>query len=289
MSRIINMFGPLDAKALSSALSEVIYVIDGTPMPTAILMGRTRDGFVAVSDGKSTNGKADSNHEQKIFAAKGPSLKLMYGVSGVASILDEGTEVLQPLYRPLIEGLAVQSFPNLGSYADEVIVNLRPILRDEIQKSKPLPESIVDPDHPLRFKIQFAGYCNDTPVMTERELCLWSDKWCVTTSEPSCAAYPGCYSRVGSRKIIEKLVGDHDDEFHQFKTAGFMKIIRKDGSISRDEFIDGATKYIQACMTPKARDIDEYCKSIGGDIWQATLAENGEFDVRVIVPFNGSV
>lgn len=111
----------------------------------------------------------------------------------------------------------------------------------------------------------------------------------MTTSEPHCFAYPGNYSFVGSPEIRKKLVEIEDDQFSQFKTVGFMKLIRQDGSISRGEFIDGATKYIQACMTQKARNIDRYCESIGGDIWKATLAENGDFDVCVLVPFNGSV
>lgn len=171
------MYGPLDLEILSRGLNPPICVIDDLPsMPTAILIAYTCEGFVAVSDGKGTNGKADAQHETKVFAVKGPSLKLMYGVSGTASILDGGIEVLQPIYRPLIEELAAQSFPNLGSYADAIILQLRPILRDEIQKSQPLPDSRVDPSRPLSFKIQFAGYCDDKPVMTDRELCLWSDK-----------------------------------------------------------------------------------------------------------------
>jgi hypothetical protein len=55
-------------------------------MPTAILIAYTSEGFVAVSDGKGTNAKANSQHERKVFGAKGPSFKLMYGVSGAARV-----------------------------------------------------------------------------------------------------------------------------------------------------------------------------------------------------------
>jgi hypothetical protein len=164
-------------------------------------------------------GKSTSQNETKIFPAKGLTLKLMYGVSGIASILDAGAEVLQAIYRPTIEELAAQPFSNLGNYADAVMLKLRPVLCDEIQKIKPLPESRIDPDHPYSFKIQFAGYCNGSPVMTDRGLTLWSDKWCVTNSEPLCTACPGDYSFVGSSIIVEKLVTPGDDEFYQWGYA----------------------------------------------------------------------
>jgi hypothetical protein len=145
-------------------------------------------------------GKSTSQNETRIFAAKGLTLKLMYGVSGIASILDAGAEVLQAIYRPTIEELAAQPFSNLGNYADAVMLKLRPVLCDEIQKIKPLPESRIDPDHPYSFKIQFAGYCNGSPVMTDRGLTLWSDKWCVTTSEPLCTACPWRIDTVGVKR-----------------------------------------------------------------------------------------
>jgi hypothetical protein len=253
-------------------------------MPTAILMAYTRDGFFAVSDGKGTNGTTDSQHERKIFVAKGPSLKVMYGVSGIASILDRGVEILQPIYRPIIEELATQRWPNLGTYADTVMLKLRSILCAEIRKAKNLPDSCIAP--PYSFKIQFAGYCNEKPVMTVRELNLWSDKWCVTTSEPLCVAYPGNHSFVGSDAIRKKLVDIEDEEFSDFKTSGFLKLIKQDGNMSRDEFIEGAKRYIQACMTQQARKLDPCCESIGGDIWSAALLENGDLSLCVIVPFN---
>jgi hypothetical protein len=291
LGRYLNMYGPLDSRLLSRGLNPPPCVIPVPSMPTAILMAYTREGFVGISDGKGTNGKTDSQDEQKMFGVAGPNLKLMYGVSGAASILDlDGiTEVLQPVYRSIIERLARRSVPDLGSYADDVILQIRPELSKEIKKERPLPDSTVSPSDPVIFKIQFAGYCDDKPVITERELCLWADKWCVTTSNPLCTIYPGRYSYVGSPKILQKLVDPYDDLFQQFKTIGSNKLIKMDGSISRDEFIDGATKYIQACMTQEARDIDSYCKTIGGNIWKATLGANGDFDVRVLVPFNGSV
>jgi hypothetical protein len=251
-------------------------------MPTAILIAHACDGFVAVSDGLGTSGRTNSKHERKIFAAKGPSLKLMYGVSGIASILDAaGMEVLQPAYRPIIEKLAEQMFPNLGSYADAVILKLVAVLRREIQKDRQLPDFDIAPDRPMSFKIQFAGYCNDGPVLTDRKCQLWSDKWCVTTSEPLCVSYPGRYSFVGSKEIRKKLI--EGDGFSTFETSGFRKLVRNDRSLTREEFIEGATKYIQACMTKEARDLDRCCESIGGDIWKATLDENGNLDVCVIV------
>jgi hypothetical protein len=94
---------------------------------------------------------------------------------------------------------------------------------------------------------------------------------------------------VGSDPIAD-IVAGAGNQFLQYKTPGLTKLKKNDGCISKKEAIDAGREYIKACMTSDARNIDPHvCESIGGDIWKATLGENGDFDVRVLVPYNDSV
>jgi hypothetical protein len=238
----------------------------------------TKDGFFAVSDGMGTNNKTPSSHETKIFSVSGPSLKLMYGVSGTGSILNrDGVEIFKPKYRSVLEDLAKKEWPNLGTYADAVMLELRIILRDAVQTDgHHLPDFNIMPKCPLSFHLQFAGYCCDVPVMTERQLDLWSNRWCVTTSESACCASLGDRSIVGAMDVVRDITqASEDSPFYDFKTTGLAKFIRKDDTLSSEEFIEGAKKCIQACMTGDAREKYPVCKSIGGDIQSAELAKDG--------------
>jgi hypothetical protein len=260
-------------------------------MPTAILMVYTPDGFVAISDGKGTNQRKPSLHEQKIFSLKSHYLHLIYGVSGAASVLDTDgkTDILKQSYQPVLEQLAVQEFPTLASYADGVMDAIGPILHQIFKDVAPLRDWEQNPNEPYNFRILFAGYFKGTPAMADRQVSFWRDKYCITDTENHYPAHHGNYFIVGSDPVAD-IVAGAGNQFLQYKTPGLTKLKKNDGCVSQKEAIDAGCEYIKACMTPEARSIDPcVCKSIGGDIWKATLADNGDFDVRILVPFNGSV
>jgi hypothetical protein len=195
--------------------------------------------------------------------------------------LENGNETLQPLYRRIIHDVAAGHFTSLETFADEVISKLKPQILAEIQKDRSLP---VIGAKPYCFNIQFAGYCEGTPIMTTRQLDMWENKWCVTSLESSQPARPGDRSFVGSHEVLKRIVNVEDKEFIDFKTVGFSKFARHQGG-TRKEFIDGAKRYIEACMTPAARRIDKnICEGIGGDIRSAVLSENGDLQLCVIGP-----
>ncbi len=287
----LNMYGPWNPQACAAMMNARLYRIKVSSMPTAILMVYTPDGFVAISDGKGNPiEKLPSLHEQKVFNLRSHSLNLMYGVSGAASILDEDgkTDILKQAYQPVLQTLASQEFSTLASYADAVMDTLGPKLHEILKADAPLRDWGQDPEE-YKFKIQFAGYFKGVAAIAERRISFWREKWCVTDTKDFCPAHPADYSLVGSEPVVD-IVSGAGNQFLQYKTPGLTKLKKNDRSISQKEAIDAGREYIKACMTPEARGIDPcVCNSIGGDIWKATLAENGDFDVCVLVPFNDSV
>jgi hypothetical protein len=214
----------------------------------------------------------------------------MYGVSGLVSILDidKKIDILKQLYQPILEQLAAHNFPTLASYADAVMNAVGPALHEILKKEAALRDWGQDPDE-YNFRIQFAGYFKGIPAMADRQVSFWREKWCITDTKDYCPAHHSNYFIVGSDSVAD-IVASAGNQFLQYKTSGFTKLKKGDRSISQKEAIDAGREYIKACMTPEAQDIDpRVCKGIGGDIWKATLGENGDFDVRVLVPFNGSV
>jgi hypothetical protein len=164
--------------------------INVSSMPTALLMVHTSDGFVAISDGKGTSHGQPSLHEQKIFNLKSHSLHLIYGVSGVASVLDKDgkTDILKQSYQPILEQLAAQEFPALASYADGVMEAIGPILHELLKDVAALRDWEQHPNEPYNFRIQFAGYFKGTPAMATRQISFWRDKRCITDIKDSCPA-----------------------------------------------------------------------------------------------------
>lgn len=251
-------------------------------------MIHTTDGFVAVSDGKGTNTKKPSMHEEKIFQLKGPCLHLICGTSGAASILDADgtTDVLKRVYRPIIEGLAKRDFQTLTEYADAVMAALGPVLHKELKESAPLRDWELSPNEPFTFRLQFAGYFKKTPGIADRQLSFWREKYCVSDMKTYFPASSCQYSLVGSERIADVVAGG-GTELYQYKTPGLTRLKKQDGgTISQREAIDAGREYIKACMTPEAHTLDALCcGGIGGDIRAATLAANGDFNLWVEVPF----
>jgi hypothetical protein len=287
----LNMYGPWDSQACSAMMKARFYCIKISSMPTAILVVYTSDGFVAVSDGKGNNPGNPSLHEQKIFNLENHSLHLMYGVSGAASVIDKDgkTDILKQAYKPILEELAGEEFSTLAKYADGVVDAIGPVIHEIFKEVALLKDWEQYPNEPYNFGIMFAGYFKGTPAIAERKISFWRDKRCITETKDFCPARHGHYILVGSDPMAD-IVSGAGNQFLQYKTPGLTKLKKNDGSISQKEAIDAGREYIKACMTPEARNIDPcVCESIGGDIWKATLGENGDFDVSVLVPSNGSV
>ena len=240
-------------------------------MPTAILVIYTNEGFAAISDGRAmgTDGRVNSQKEQKIFPIRSSSCSLVFGVAGTASLLDKAPkwdnkprkDVFKQIYCDLIKRLPAQSFTSLGQYADSFVAAAKgqifPYLNDTVFKSK------------SNLKMIFAGYFKRVPSTSERTISIgWNFFSTIAGIDHRPAQiHEPCV--VDSPKITDRLLHTHD--FAQFETTGFRKIYEGDPSLSLSEAIEAGKRYIDTCETQKARDLDEYCKTIGGDKSVATI------------------
>ena len=240
------------------------------PMPTAIFMIYTRDGFVIASDGKGS-GRRESDGEQKIFEASGPDWCLACGVSGAASAIDDNTgrDAFKDEYSRIINKLKLLNPPNLINYADNFISEVGAFWYPEISTHPKVPRTSI--------KVQLAGYFKGQPGIAERELSFDRNGNAPTESVEISCPKPSRDSLVGSLPIKHRVLAGHDD-FQKFKTVGLAKIEAKDPSISLQEAMEAATQYIEACKSPKAREIDSYCKTIGGLICTAILTPTKGFE-----------
>src|ERR1017187_1029679 len=237
-------------------------------MLTAIFMIYTSEGFAIVSDSKGSMNKGTG--EQKIFDASGPDWCLACGVSGTASAVDKqsGRDIFKELYACVIGQLKTLTPRNLTEYADLFISLVEGSWRSEVYSQYDWPK--------YSLKVQLAGYFKGQPGIAEREIFFdryendppkKSSTFCPTPSE---------YSLEGSQPVKAKILSG-DPDFQKFKTDGLTKIAAKDPSISLQEAMHAATQYIEACKSPKARELDSYCKSIDGRICTAVLTPTNTF------------
>lgn len=239
-------------------------------MPTAIVIIYTREGFVAVSDGKGNKTQGASEHETKLFPIappNRPSWRAIYGLIGAASLIDRktGKDDFKEIYQDAVTTLENQSIENLADYADRFAGLVGPQLykQFECEHLFSLPQN--QPAKSYFIIIPFAGYFNGIASLVVRRLSFCRDKWSVTRLKNSIHAKFGeCYI-YGSEAVAEELLNPEATPFAQFKTEGFHKVKMGDASISLQEAKNAATKYIDACDSPAGRAADLYCESIGGD------------------------
>jgi hypothetical protein len=240
------------------------------PMPTAIVMIYTRDGFVVASDGKGSGGRGISDGEQKIFEASGPDWCLACGVSGAASAIDAaGQDVFKDEYAHIIDQLKLLNPQNLIDYADNFISKVGAFWYPEVSTQPNLPRTSM--------KVQLAGYFKGQPGIVERNIFFDRDGFPPAKTLNICYPRPGQESCVGSPPIKRLILAGNDD-FQKFKTVGLTKMEAKDPSISLQEAMEAATQYIEACKSPKAREIDPYCETIDGLICTAVLTPTKGFE-----------
>lgn len=238
-------------------------------MPTAIFMIFTRDGFVIASDGKGSGGR-ESHGEQKIFEASGPDWCLACGVSGAASAIDvTGRDAFKDEYARIINELKVLNPPNLINYADNFILKVGAFWYPEVSNHPEVPRTSM--------KVQLAGYFKGQPGIAEREIFFDRNGYPPIESVDIRCPKPGRESLVGSLPIKHRILAGSED-FQKFKTYGLTKMEAKDPNVSLQEAMKAATQYIEACKSPKAREIDSYCNTIGGRTCTAFLTPTKGFE-----------
>lgn len=230
----------------------------------------TRDGFVIASDGKGSGGRDIPDGEQKIFEASGPDWCLACGVSGAASATDDtGRDVFKDEYARIIDQLKLLTPENLIVYADIFISKVLAFWYPEVSTQPNLPRTSM--------KVQLAGYFKGQPGIAERKIFFDRNGFHPAEIINICDPRPSQESCVGSQPIRDMILAGNDD-FQKFKTVGLTKMEVKDPSISLEEAMDAATQYIEACKSPKAREIDPYCETIDGQICTAFLTPTKGFE-----------
>jgi hypothetical protein len=245
-----------------------------TLMSTAIVMIYTKDGFVAASDGFGNTGKgAPSLIEQKLFDVVGQNFTLIYGLSGAVSLIDKdanGNEIdcFKPIYSQVASELQTITIPNLEEYADLFIGKLGNRIHKEIINTT---DRWADDPHTL--KVQFAGYFQGVPGMAERTLTYQRSGFSVPCKITCSPARFATSSYVGYDKLAALLAHDVDDEFRDYRIGGAWKNVwEKNESISLEDAVDAAKKYIIACSSEEARKFDpNKINTIGGKLSLATL------------------
>jgi hypothetical protein len=239
------------------------------PMSTAIVVIYTRDGFVIASDGKGSGGRGIPDGEQKIFEASSPDWCLACGVSGAASAIDAvGQDVFKDEYARIIDQLKLLNPQSLIDYADNFISKVGAFWYPEVSTQPNLSQTSM--------KVQLAGYFKGQPGIAEREILFDRNGFPPPKIVNVHCPIPGQDSLVGSLPIKQLILTGNDD-FQKFKTVGLTKMDVKDPSISLQEAMEAATQYIEACKSPKAREIDRYCETIDGRICTAVLTPTNGF------------
>jgi hypothetical protein len=243
-------------------------------MSTAIVMIYTKDGFVVAADSYGNRIKgAPSLEERKIFETTGKGFILMYGISGATSLVEkneDGTETdyYKPFYSQTASELSTEPIATMEQYADCFAAKIGIKIVQEIANAKEIFH-----DSPHTLKIQFAGYFQGAPAMAERTITYrrtgFSMPCKITCSPPRFAST----LYVGYDKLAELLSRDVNDEFRDYRIGGaWKKVWEKDESVSLEEAVDAAKKYIFACSSEDARKFDpEKIKTIGGKLFLATL------------------
>jgi len=250
------------------------------PMPTAIVIAYTDEGFVAVSDGLATNksGTTNSDAEQKIFPIRSASYQLVLGVSGAASLLEKNEksdisprkDIFKKIFCDTIEQLNCYSFSTLTEYSERFVSEVRtkviPYLTDDI---------FSDISQKLEVRLVFAGYFNAEPSLSDFVLSLSKGVCGKIDESGKHRRRVGKSYIIGSIKVALSLI--IGKEFAEFSTPDFEKIYYGHSDLSLLAALVSAKNYISACETPSARDLCDYCKSIGGDKSVATITPSEGF------------
>jgi hypothetical protein len=237
-------------------------------MPTAIVVIYAgQDGFILASDGFGSRGGSE---EQKIFPTCGPFWTLAYAVSGAASCYKLGHDPCKQAYRDAakaLESADPSDLPtSLRDYADRFAKLASQWLNPYFEGSR---------DDNAKVRIDFAGYFNGKPSMSTRQMSFKGDSPETIKATDLICGHAAEKDFAGSPPIMDRILKGHPD-FAEFTVHGFAKLANRE-SISLTEAVEVAKKYIQACKTPQARKIDEFCKSIDGRIQVAKITTEEGF------------
>jgi hypothetical protein len=249
----------------------VLPVIYCDSMPTAICVFFSSEGFVLGADGMGNDGSDLAKYsEQKIFPTDCPSWNLAYGLSGLASVVDDetGADIFKEECQRIVEELKIKNPPDLGHYADYFAFALGEFVQKRLSKDG-LAQGQSSALH-------FAGYFKTFPAMAKRTLRFLQSGVIVSEREDKMPPRLNDYFVVGSQKVARLLLDPNANEFDKYKSSGFKKMA-ENSVLSMQEALELATNYIAACSTDKARELDPYCKTIGGQTSIATITQTEGF------------
>ncbi len=254
-------------------------------MSTAVVRIHVREGFVIGADGLSSDGITTI---QKVFEVSCPSGACGVGVSGQgeAEFSTDGHEPLRINFGEecrsvsrLVAQRSPKSFSRLvKTFSDIVIQNIE----KRIYAGR--SAGVVSDEDFLEWRnlkgstwLHFVGFFNgdrwmSTVKIEQGEEGLKSDIT-VTKLNPEKVSH----NFFGSDAVRDRLrLLKKDPAFDEFKNEGFWKVWETNDPTLNDGL--GAVKsYIDACASLQAREIDDYCNSIGGHIHIATITRREGF------------
>ncbi|MGP8155696.1 MAG: hypothetical protein ACLQMT_02395 [Candidatus Acidiferrales bacterium] len=232
-------------------------------MPTAIVIVHTAEGFVCASDGLGSWG---GNKEQKIFQSCCQNWDIAYAIEGAASSPRRtGEDAFKTAYQEIAEELKSETVKSLADYANMFVHRVGERLQPEFAKG-PLSDKHL-------IILYFAGYFRTVPSMARRKIHFTCDGPRVTEMHDMVPLTGGSHYVAGSSCVTDKILSG-SSEFIPFRTPGFIKLKKSgsDSTITLDEAVEAAEKYIAACSTPDARKLDpDNCNGIGGETWIAVI------------------
>ncbi len=247
------------------------------PMPSAVALTYTRDGFVIAADGRArTNGEILSETTQKIFPIDG--LGLCYALCGRAAFDTKNKENEIDLLKDApyaITAISANDHSDLSGYAGSFSMYLYSLLKkaQESGQLETLPTKETDrhgDTHDI-FHLFVAGYFREQPA------------WCFTTFshknqlllEPTTHDYipqkgPVVY---GPTEVLRLIFKTTDARVAAYRVKGFQE--SRQPSLS--DGIEAMKNYVRACCDPEIRTLDPMCAGVGGRIHVATITPNEGF------------
>jgi len=265
--------------------------VECVPMPTAIALTYTREGFAIAADGRERDGgKVITDSCQKIFLISDQNLALAYAFCGRVGWECDGGKTTVDL-RPNIHNVLAQGSPvrhtNLLSYTTEFSEGVYGILRQlqSEQKLDPLPMKPLDRqgDAYVIFTMFVAGYVhgkpawNFVPFMHQNQQLL---KPAVKADYPL-QKQPAIY---GPKEISDRLFKYPDPKLSAYRVQRFHQ--EKEPALV--DGIEAMKNYIRACCDPEIAKLDpEMCAGVGGHIQIATVTPEKGFS-WIINPIAGA-
>jgi hypothetical protein len=250
----------------------------------------TTAGFVVGADGRkqlddATGATTDANRlaresdsAQKIWvisdAKPGREKALAYAIAGTV-FLEPGFDLLNTL-KEQIESLANQGFEDCFSYLERLGEEVKAAMNQARQNGK--AEAFVED---VKFKqgpawkiadVFFLGYFMSHPCLMVMHL-IHSNQ--IPDFQLTIFQHPeNCRILYGSRIVRDAM---YDKQGHPVKNSPFLEYTEERPNDGLNKAQNMVERYIKACSSPEAREMDDSCNGIGGHIHVARITQTVGF------------